>query len=219
MGDRADSFVRGQTVSRWLLGAALMAVTASSSIGSADAQLSPPTPFAPTAPKAFPIIGGQSVPDTAPRLLFAVAANDSVGVQALLDANASPDESDEYGRTALTYAVMFNNVPIGQMLVSHGANLNIHDKLGKTTLHWAAERGSGDMLRLLLDAKAMVDAQDLQGVTPLMVAAGIGRTEAVRLLLQYHADPRKKDYTGRDAVDWAANHSAIVQALKVAAAR
>ena len=68
-------------------------------------------------------------------------------------------------------------------------------------------------------AKAMVDAQNLQGLTPLMVAASNGRAEMVRLLLQYHADPRKYDYTGHDAVDWAANYAAIARALKGAAAR
>jgi uncharacterized protein len=196
-----------------------MALMASAGIGSADAQYSTPTPFAPTVPKTYPIIGGDSVPDTAPHLLTAVAANDLVGAHALLAANVSPDESDDYGRTALIYAVMSDNVAIGQMLVSYGANLNIHDKLGRTALHWAAERGSSDMLHLLLDAKAMVDAQNAQGLTPLMVAASNGRAEAVQLLLQYHADPRKNDYTGHDAVDWAEKHPAIAQALKVAAAR
>ena len=75
------------------------------------------------------------------------------------------------------------------------------------------------MLRMLLDAKAMVDAQNAQGLTPLMVAASNGKVDAVRLLLKYHADPRKCDYAGHDAVDWAANHPTIAQALKVAAAR
>ncbi len=207
-------------MSRWLLGAALIAATASAGIQAADAQ-SQPTPLStvPTAPKTFPLLGGLSVPDTAPHLLMAVAANDSLGVHALLDGDASPDETDVYGRTALIYAVMFDSVPIGQMLVSHGANLNIHDKLGKTALHWAAERGSNDMLRLLLDAKAAVDAQNLQGLTPLMAAASNGRAETVRLLLRYRADPQKDDYAGHDAVYWAANHAAIAEALKVAAAR
>ncbi len=106
-----------------------------------------------------------------------------------------------------------------QMLISDGANFNIHDKLGKTAMHWAAERGSSDMLRLMLDTAAMVDAQDLHGLTPLMGAARNGHVEAVRLLLQHHADPRKNDYAGHNAVDWAGDHAAIAKALNVAAAR
>lgn len=208
-------------MSRLRLATALMAATAIAGIGSADAQSGSATPFTgvPTVPKTIPIIGGQLDPDTTPPLLTAVAANDSDRVHGLLAANESPDERDEYGRTALIYAVMFDNVRIGQMLVSQGANVNFHDQLGKTALHWAVERGSGDMLRLLLDAKAMIEAQDLHGLTPLMAAASNGKAEAVRILLQYHADPRKPDYTGHDAVDWAVNHDAIARALKDAASR
>jgi ankyrin repeat protein len=208
-------------MSRWRLGIVLVAATAGAGIGGAAAQIAPPTPYAVVTPipKTIPIIGGPTNPGPEPQLLIAVTANDAVGVHALLEGDASPDESDEYGRSALIYAVMSDNISIAQMLVSHGANVNSHDKLGKTALHWAAERGSDDMLRLLLDAKAMVEAQDLHGLTPLMDAAGNGRTDAVRLLLQYHADPKKDDYTGHDAVDWAANHAAIAQALKDAAVR
>jgi uncharacterized protein len=206
---------------RLLLRATLMAAAAFAGIAGADAQSGQPAPVTGVTPipKTFSIIGGPLDPETAPQLLTAVVANDSARVHGLLAANESPDESDEYGRTALIYAVMFNNVAIGQMLVSQGANLNIHDQLGKTALHWAAERGSGAMLRLLLDAKGMVDAQDLHGLTPLMNAARDGRAEAVRVLLQYHADPRKYDYTGHDAADWAGNHAAIAQTLRDAALR
>jgi uncharacterized protein len=213
MAERAESLVRELTMLRWLVGAALAAVTAGAGIGGADAQISQPSAM------TLPLVGGALEPDTAPSgVLAAVEASDSVGVHALLAANASPNEIDDYGRTALIYAVMFNNVAIAQMLVGSGANIEIHDKLGKTALHWAVERGNRDMIRLLLDAKAPVDAQNLQGVTPLMVAAGNGSADTVRLLLQFHADPRKNDYTGRDAVDWAAGHAAIAAALKVAAA-
>lgn len=208
-------------MSRWLLGTTLGVAAAVAGIGGADAQTGPPLSIAagvPTVPKTLSIIGGPLDPETSPQLLTAVAANDPDRVHGLLAANESPDESDEYGRTALIYAVMLDNFSIGEMLVSQGADVNIHDQLGKTALHWAAERGSSDMLRLLLDTKAVVEVQDVHGLTPLMDAARNGRVEAVRLLLQFHADPRKNDYTGHDAVDWATN-AAIAQALKDAAAR
>ena len=76
-----------------------------------------------------------------------------------------------------------------------------------------------NVLRVLLQANALVDVQTREGLTPLMLAAKNGRTDAVRRLLQYHADPRKNDYTGRDAVSWAANRVTIVDALKSADAR
>jgi uncharacterized protein len=219
--ERADIIVRGRTMSRWLLRAALIAAMASAGIGGADAQSGSSTPYSsiPTPPGSIPIIGGAPVPDDVAHLLYAIATNDAIGAHGLLAAHTSPDESDEYGRTALIYAVMFDNVPIAQALISYGATLNIHDKLGKTALHWAAQRGSIDMLRVLLAANATVDAQNQQGLTPLMIAATVGRADLVRLLLQYHADPLKRDYTGRDAIDWSESHAAIAQTLKVAAAR
>jgi ankyrin repeat protein len=66
----------------------------------------------------------------------------------------------------------------------------------------------------LLDAKSPIDAQNRQGMTPLMMAANNGRTDAVKLLLKYKADTGKEDYTGRDALGWAGNKTAVVQLLK-----
>ena len=152
--------------------------------------------------------------------MLAIVANDTVGVHALLAANTSPDESDEYGRTALIYAVMFDNVPVGQMLVGDGANLNIRDKLGKTALALGrGTRQTATCCACCWTPRPRSTHKIWQGLTPLMIAASNGKAEAVRLLLQYHADPRINDYTGHDAVDWAVKHPAIAQALKVAAAR
>jgi ankyrin repeat protein len=69
----------------------------------------------------------------------------------------------------------------------------------------------------LLAAKVTVDAQNAQGLTPLMLAASKSRVAAARLLLQFHADPKKEDYTGRDATDWAGGNAMLKQSLKTAA--
>ena len=206
---------------RWLQGATLVALAIAACIGRTDAQTSSATLFSriPTAPKTFPLMGTAPPSDDAPQLVIAASANDAAAVIGLLDAQTSPDEVEEYGRTALIYSAINNNAEIAQTLVNRGATLDIRDNLGKTALHWTAERGSINVLRVLLQAKATVDVRNRQGLTPLMLAASNGHAEAVRLLLQYHADPRKNDYTGRDAVSWAMNHAAIVQALKAAEAR
>ena len=212
---------RGRASFRWFPGAALVGLAIAASIGRADGQSSSASPFSsvPTPPKTFPLIGAPAVSDDLSQLVIAASASDAAAVSELLDAQTSPDEVEEYGRTALIYTAMNDNAEIAQTLVNRGATLDIRDKLGKTALHWAAERGSINVLRVLLQAKATVDVQSRQGLTPLMLAASNGLAEAVRLLLKYHADPRKNDYTGRDALSWAANHAAIVQALKLAEAR
>jgi hypothetical protein len=213
------SYAGARASGRWFVLAGLASAIVA---GRADAQSSSVTPYDTGArvPSTFSIIGSQQPPNEAPELVSAAAANDATAVTGLLDTTlSSPDEAEGFGRTALIYAAYNNNAQIAQALMNHGAKLDVRDKLGKTALHWAAERGSMSVLRVLLQAKASVDVQNLQGLTPLMLAARSGQTEAVRLLLQYHADPKINDYTGRDAASWAANNTAIVQALKVAAAR
>jgi len=212
---------RGDALCRWLRAAALAALAVGAGAGAGRAENSAATPFAnvPQAPKTFPLVGNPPFSQAGLPLLTAAAANDASGVSGLLDARVSPDETEVYGRTALIYAAMYDNADMAQALLSHGAKVDVHDNLGKTALHWAAERGSINVLRVLLQANAMVDVQTREGLTPLMLAAKNGRTEAVRLLLRSHADPRKNDYTGRDAVSWAANRVTIVDVLKSADAR
>ena len=215
------AFARGEALCRWFERAALVAVAIGAGMGCAYAQSGSATPFSdiPHAPKTFPIIGASPFPEAGLPLVTAAAANDTDGVSGLLDARINPDEVEIYGRTALIYAAINDNLSMAQALVDHGAKLDLHDKLGKTALHWAAERGSTKVIRLLLDDKASVDVQNREGLTPLMLAAKNGQAQAVRLLLLYHADPKKNDYTGRDALSWAANRVAIVDALRAAEVR
>ena len=76
--------------------------------------------------------------------------------------------------------------------------------------------GHTEIITLLLAAKATVDAQNKQGITPLMMAAANGKVEAIRALLAAGADPKKQDFTGRDALGWAAGKPAALRALQAA---
>jgi ankyrin repeat protein len=59
-----------------------------------------------------------------------------------------------------------------------------------------------------------VDVANRQGITPPMMASGRGNLAVVRLLLQQGANPRKQDYTGRDALGWAAGQAPVMRALQ-----
>ncbi len=144
------------------------------------------------------------------------ARNHTDDVRAQLIAGKTPDITDDTGQTPLGYAASFGNVEMAQILIKYSAPVDRRDQFGDTPLHWAAQRGSVEIVQLLLDAKATVDAQNKQGVTPLMMAASRGQAAAVRLLLKRGADPRKQDYTGRDALAWAEGKPAVVQALRAA---
>ena len=142
------------------------------------------------------------------------AQNKTREVLGMLNGGASPNERDDLGRTGLIYAAILDNQMMARILLMHDADTSLRDKLGNTALHWAAERGSVDVMTLLLDAHAAVDAINNQGVTPLMLAVSNNRTNAVRTLLAAHADPRKQDYTGRDAIGWTTDNRTIAQLLQ-----
>ena len=131
----------------------------------------------------------------------------------LLRRGDNPDFTDPGGRTPLDYAAEHGNTEIIKMLLDGGARTDYRDKFGSTALHWAAERGHVEAVQMLLDAKAPVDAQNRQGITPLMLAASDDKVEVVKVLLKAGADPKKQDYTGRDAIGWAEDRPDALRVL------
>jgi uncharacterized protein len=129
-----------------------------------------------------------------------------------------PNVTDDNGETPLCYAAEFADLRMTQALIFYGAVVNARDPFGNTALHWAAQKGSTDVIQALLDAKAAVDAPNKQGVTPLMMAAQSNQLPAVRLLLKNGADPKKQDFTGRDALGWADGKPAVLSVLHTAGA-
>lgn len=210
-------------MSRLLLSAVLIAAIAALQAPGVRAQSLTPSPTPrtgiPTPPHALPVIGGSLFPSGEFTVVQAAAMDRPDYVNYLVESGSDLDSVDKDGRTGLIYAAMSNDSAIAQTLIGHGAKLNPRDKLGYTALHWAAQRGSIAIMKLLLAAKALVDPANDQGVTPLMLAANAGNANAVRVLLQNHADPAKADYSGRDAVGWAGNRTAVLELLKNPPAR
>ncbi|HEY3918558.1 MAG TPA: ankyrin repeat domain-containing protein [Stellaceae bacterium] len=134
----------------------------------------------------------------------------------MLQARKSSNVTDDQGETPLGYAAQFGDVRMTQALLYYGAQVDTRDQFGNTPLHWAAQRGYIEVMQLLLDAKATVDQQNKQGVTPLMMAAQNSQVPALRLLLKDGADPKKQDFTGRDATGWADGKAGVLQFLRAA---
>lgn len=143
----------------------------------------------------------------------AASVNKTEDVRMLLEQGKDPNEVDSLGRTALDYAAGFDNVDMAKLLLDRGARTDARDMLDSTALHWAAQDGKVDVMRVLIAAKAPIDVQNRQGITPLMLAVEHNEVAAVRLLIESGADPRKQDYTGRDAFGWAAGKSNILPLL------
>jgi ankyrin repeat protein len=151
----------------------------------------------------------------------ATKANDAAQVRSLLTDGHSPNETDEAGRSGLIIAAGTGNLQIAAILIKGGAQLDLRDPPGNTALFYAADRDQVEMAKLLIDCGAAVDIQNHSGLTPLMAAARHGDLEIVQALLAKGANPAKSDFTGRDAIGWAADSrkQAVAQALRRAMAK
>jgi ankyrin repeat protein len=158
-----------------------------------------------------------------PALIAAVVANDVDKVRiSLLQKKENPNAVDDRdARTALMFAAANGNTEIVKLLLDAGAKINATDSAGSTALHWAADRGQADVVRQLLAARAPVDLETKRGLTPLMLAATSGNAEIVDVLLAAGADPKRQDFTGRSALDYAQakRQPAVIQKLQAAAKR
>ncbi|MGO8915007.1 MAG: ankyrin repeat domain-containing protein [Stellaceae bacterium] len=149
-------------------------------------------------------------------LANAAAENKTDDVANFLRQGQNPNFLDHEGRAPLDYAANFGNTEMIKLMLDAGARIDYRDKLGATALHWAAQGGSAEAITLLVQAKASVDAINRQGITPLMLAAGANKGEAVKALLKAGADPKKQDFTGRDAMGYAAGRPNALRALQTA---
>ncbi|KAM0487197.1 hypothetical protein ACHAPX_000467 [Trichoderma viride] len=68
------------------------------------------------------------------------------------------DVKDQFGRTPLHYASIFQNSPAVSVLLELGANPNLRDKAASTPLHYAAASGSPKSVELLIRAGADIHA-------------------------------------------------------------
>jgi ankyrin repeat protein len=147
----------------------------------------------------------------------AAALNKTEDVEGMVRRGDNPNFTDGQGRTPLDYAAIFGNAAMMKLLLDGGARVDYRDNFGRIPLHWAAESGQAETVRLLLAAKSPVDATARQGITPLMLAAANNRAEAVKVLLAGGADAKKQDFTGRDAIGWAAGKPASLRVLQARA--
>ena len=127
-------------------------------------------------------------------LLYAVAANNPLQVQFLLDRRADPNRRSKDGDCPLFHAVLKGNLLIVQTLVRYGANVNARQPDGSTVLLTLPELGLPYEMEMpiasfLLQHGADPNLLDRSGFSPLLNALRNKDTELAKLLMRYNADP------------------------------
>jgi hypothetical protein len=106
--------------------------------------------------------------------ILSSSVKEPFNIKALLNAGYRIDTQNKFGKTALFYAIQFNQHDSVKVLLSYGANVNhiynqrIEDQCsrveqwGRTPLMHAAQHSDIDMLNLLLNNGANIHAKDIK---------------------------------------------------------
>ena len=147
-------------------------------------------------------------------IVSAAAAGNIKDVRTFISKRVNVNQTDVQGRTALSYAAELGDAQMAKELLDARASPDQRDKQGDLPLHWAANNGRVEAIKVLIAGHATVDAPDRQGITPLMSAIAHNQVASVKALLAAGADPKKTDFTGRDAFGWANGQPTIVRLLQ-----
>ncbi|KAK3374690.1 hypothetical protein B0H63DRAFT_548970 [Podospora didyma] len=160
---------------------------------------------------------------------------DSIGMlKILLDAGASPNAQDNYGRTPLHLVLKLHTrmedlrhvlelmqIIAGQKGTTRGIDFSICDDRGYTVLVMAMEASRPGMVGILLKLGADVNSQCRPtGLTALHVAARKCFPASVKELLQHGADPFLRGSDQKDAIglaiqSWCRGQPGALDTLKV----
>lgn len=138
-------------------------------------------------------------------LLYAIKANDSKKVDALLKKGANANAKDGLGTPVLQIAVESGNHEMTKLLLSNGADPNQMNRVGQVPLAFAARFKHKKIIEQLLMAGADPNKTgDYYRLTPLMGAAVGGDEKIGRLLLDAGAKMNATDSVNQcTALHWA----------------
>jgi len=158
-------------------------------------------------------------------LIEAVKAGDEETVRRLIDAGSDIKERDDFGRTALFWAIVEGHGGSRESIVSlliekGGVNLcEARTNEGTTALMVAARLGRESIARQLIGVvgadRGGVHARDTYGSTPLIAAAKQGHESTARLLIENGSDVNAKTLKGVTALCISSKygHESVVRLL------
>jgi len=130
--------------------------------------------------------------------IISSSINEPINVKTLLDLGFPIDHQNEFGKTALFYAIQFNQYDSVKLLLNYGANVNHTyqqekedkwscsgvEQWGRTPLMHAAQHSNIDMLNLLLNNGANIQAKDTKGSTAYDYAQNSDKKKNASFLLK-----------------------------------
>jgi ankyrin repeat protein len=128
--------------------------------------------------------------------------------ETLVSSGVDPNLPNQYGRTPLYYAALFNHNDVAALLLAHAADPNIRAHSGapsmafpQTPLQIAASMGNLHMASMLITAGAHVDAKADAGRTALHFAVVASHLDVIRFLIEKGADVNMRDGEGTSPLD------------------
>ncbi|OJD27442.1 hypothetical protein ACJ73_01170 [Blastomyces percursus] len=99
----------------------------------------------------------------------------------LIEDGAEANETDDLGRTALSWAAVNGRPDMVQWLIEYGADVNTVDSYRRTPLSWGAQAGA-QLVRILIDRGANVNLAGRNGLRPLEVAVEFGHRDEATIV-------------------------------------
>ncbi|KAJ5703720.1 hypothetical protein N7493_010858 [Penicillium malachiteum] len=135
-------------------------------------------------------------------------------VKILLDAQADVNAQGGHYGSPLLVAIHSGHAHAIDILLYAGADITLTDELDQTPLHIAASRNVAHALSQFSQLTSAINKRNKILQTPLHLAICFGHISFAIKLLHLGADPSLPDGFGRNAMDWALGHEALMREIR-----
>ncbi|MBV1915450.1 MAG: ankyrin repeat domain-containing protein [Pseudomonadales bacterium] len=146
-------------------------------------------------------------------LWHAVNADNLLVAKLIVASGANANQMDNEQHSPFIRSVMNGNRAITTMLLANGADVHSQTSSGNTPLMIAINLGNQQIAALLIEHDSDIRHRNKLSLTPLMIAAIQGQADTVKRLMGKGANASRKSEEGKNAYDYAAGNSSIVDLL------